>query len=171
MINVWENLKEKLFPPNFEEEYYDEEGVEEYEDNDYDGGSAPRQVNRTSPSGRRYTSSRYGANSKVYKIDTNIQMEVLVSNPTSVEEAGEACDALRDRKTVVVNLSKVNFATAQRISDFLSGASYVLDGTLQLISDEILIIGPMNVDITGNFADELQANGIDIPKTSSTKWR
>lgn len=165
MPNIFDNLKEKLFPGNYGDEYYDEQGEEEdYEE--YEEAPSPRPV-----SSRRYASSRYGANSKVYKVNTNVQMEVLVSTPTSVEEAGEACDALRDRKTVVVNLEKVNFETAQRISDFLSGASYVLDGSVQLISDEILIIGPMNVDITGNFADELQANGINIPKTSSTKWR
>ncbi len=166
MINVLENLKDKLFPGNYGEEYYDEP-VENEDYDDYDDEPSPRPVTNN----RRYTSSRYGSNSKVYKVNTNVQMEVLVSTPTSVEEAGEACDALRDRKTVVVNLEKVNFETAQRISDFLSGASYVLDGSVQLISDEILIIGPMNVDITGNFADELQANGINIPKTSSAKWR
>ncbi|MCD8089101.1 MAG: cell division protein SepF [Clostridiales bacterium] len=168
MPSFLENIKERLFPNNYGDEYYDTDAGEDYED-DYEEAPAPRPV--SSSSSRRYTSSRYGSNSKVYKVNTNVQMEVLVSTPTSVEEAGEACDALRDRKTVVVNLEKVNFETAQRISDFLSGASYVLDGSVQLISDEILIIGPMNVDITGNFADELKANGISIPKTASTKWR
>ncbi len=167
MPSFLENIKERLFPNNYGDEYYDTDPGDDYED-EYEEAPAPRPV---SSSNRRYTSSRYGSNSKVYKVNTNVQMEVLVSTPTSVEEAGEACDALRDKKTVVVNLQKVNFETAQRISDFLSGASYVLDGSLQLISDEILIIGPMNVDITGNFADELQANGISIPKTASTRWK
>ncbi|MCD7904414.1 MAG: cell division protein SepF [Clostridiales bacterium] len=166
MPSFLENIKDKIFPGNnYGDEYYDSDAGDDYED-DYEETPAPRPV-----SSRRTTSSRYGSNSKVYRVNTNVQMEVLVSTPTSVEEAGEACDALRDKKTVVVNLQKVNFDTAQRISDFLSGASYVLDGNLQLISDEILIVGPMNVDITGNFADELQANGINIPRTASTKWR
>lgn len=167
MPSFLENIKDRIFPNNnYGDEYYDDDiGEEEYDD--YEEVPAPRPVS----SSRRTTSSRYGSNSRVYRVNTNVQMEVLVSTPTSVEEAGEACDALRDRKTVVVNLEKVNFDTAQRISDFLSGASYVLDGSVQLISDEILIIGPMNVDITGNFADELKANGINIPRTASTKWK
>ncbi len=164
MSNVFENLKEKFFPRDNYDEYYDEPMEEEYDD--YEEEPAPKPS-----SSRRYTSSRYGSTSRIYKVNTNVQMEVVVCNPTSIDEIGEACDALKDNKTVVVNLEKVNLETAQRISDFLSGASFVLDGKIQPISNEILIIGPSSVDITGNFAEELEANGINIARTTSTRWK
>lgn len=170
MMNFVDIIKEKLFPNRYSEDYYDENTDEEYED-DYEEEEPVVRSRASSSSSRRYTSSRYGSGTRIYKVNTNVQMEVLVCNPTSIEDAGEACDALKDKKTVVVNLEKVNYETAQRISDFLSGACFALEGNIQLISNEILIIGPMNVDITGEFADELEANGINIPRTSSTKWR
>ncbi len=166
MANVFDSLKERFFPKDNYDEYYDEGLDEEYEE--YEEEPAPKPAGGT---GRRYTSSRYGSNSRVYKVNTNVQMEVLVCSPTSIDEIGEACDALKENKTVVVNLERVNLETAQRISDFLSGASFVLDGNIQPISNEILIIGPTNVDITGNFAEELEANGINIARTSSTRWK
>ena len=96
-------------------------------------------------------------------------MEVVVTAPNNLEEAGEVCDYRKEKKTVIVNLENIEHEIAQRISDFLCGACYALDGSIQLISDDIFIIGPVNVDITGQFKEELKANGIKLPYTSM--WR
>lgn len=101
-------------------------------------------------------------------MNNSAQVEVVIASPTNLEEAGVICTDLRAKKATVVNLENVEYESAQRISDFLSGAAYALEGKIQLISDRIFIIGPVNVDITGEFKDELSASGIKLPKSI---WR
>lgn len=127
--------------------------------------SAPRTSNVTSFdqfSAERF-SPRKPASSTSKFINTSVQVEVVIASPTNLEEAGAICADLRAKKATVVNLENVEYESAQRISDFLSGAAYALEGKIQLISDMIFIIGPINVDITGEFRDELRASGIKLP--------
>ena len=95
-------------------------------------------------------------------------MQVSVVYPMSIEDAADVCKDLKDRNTVVVNLEKTQGDITQRISDFLCGAGYALEGTIQPISDEIFIICPANVKLTGEFKQELAANGIKLP--SAAMW-
>ncbi len=80
-------------------------------------------------------------------------MEVCVIKPTSMEETEEIVDTLRDNCTVVLNLEGHDVETAQRFIDFVSGASYAIDGTLRMISSYIFIITPYGVEITGDIQD------------------
>ncbi|MDO4617004.1 MAG: cell division protein SepF [Lachnospiraceae bacterium] len=80
-------------------------------------------------------------------------MEVVVIKPTSMEETEEIVDTLRDNCTVVLNLEGHDVETAQRFIDFVSGASYAIDGTLRMISSYIFIITPYGVEITGDIQD------------------
>lgn len=121
----------------------------------FDQYSSERYSPRKSSVGQMPASSRF--------INTNVQVEVVIASPTNLEEAGAICADLRAKKATVVNLENVEYEAAQRISDFLSGAAYALEGKIQLISDMIFIIGPVNVDITGEFRDELRASGIKLP--------
>ena len=89
-------------------------------------------------------------------------MQVLVAAPKSMEEAGELCKQLKERKTIIVNLENVEHDTAQRISDFLCGANYALDGTIQLISNEIFVICPIDVEISSQFKEAVRANALQI---------
>jgi len=98
--------------------------------------------------------------STVLSIHTNVQMQVIIAYPESIEEAGSICDHVRANKTVVVNLENVKHETAQRVIDFLGGVSYALEGDIQYISNKIFLVAPKNVDITGHFKEELKANGI-----------
>lgn len=146
---------------------YEESEEDMYDDYQEEYEEEPRTSAFEATSRSSY--SKRNSSSKIVNIHTNIQMEVVVTTPESIEEAGEVCDYLKSKKTVVVNLEKVEHETAQRISDFLCGACYSLDGSIQMISDEIFIIGPVNVDISGNFKDELQANGIKLSYASAWK--
>ena len=77
-------------------------------------------------------------------------MEVCVFRPTSMEGTREIADSLLDNATVILNLEGLDVELAQRIIDFTSGACYSLDGTLQKVSSYIFVLGPANVDITGD---------------------
>lgn len=143
---------------------YDEEDYEDYEDEFEEDEPVLRNIEST----RQYSSKR-GTSSKVVNLHTNDKMEVVVATPETLEEAGEVCDCLKSKKIIIVNLEKVEHENAQRISDFLCGACYALDGSIQLIADEIFVVAPLNVDVSGQFKEELQANGIKLPYTAM--WR
>jgi cell division inhibitor SepF len=82
-------------------------------------------------------------------------MEVCVIKPTSMEDAREIADTLVDNSTVILNLEGIDVELAQRIIDFTSGACYSLGGSLQKVSSYIFVLGPYNVDITGDLQNIL----------------
>ena len=49
----------------------------------------------------------------------------------------------------------IDVELAQRIIDFTSGACYSLGGSLQQVSSYIFVLGPYNVDITGDLQNIL----------------
>ena len=69
-------------------------------------------------------------------------------------------DTLVDNSTVVLNLEGLDMELAQRIIDFTSGACYSLGGSLQKVSSYIFILGPYNVDITGDLQNILGSNPV-----------
>ena len=87
-------------------------------------------------------------------------MEVCVIRPTSMEDTREIADTLVDNSTVILNLEGIDMELAQRIIDFTSGACYSLGGSLQKVSSYIFILGPYNVDITGDLQNILGVNSI-----------
>lgn len=82
-------------------------------------------------------------------------MEVCVIKPSSMEDTREIADTLVDNSTVILNLEGIDVELAQRIIDFTSGACYSLGGTLQKVSSYIFVLGPYNVDITGDMQNIL----------------
>jgi len=110
--------------------------------------------------GTSQSASSSGGRSTVLSIHTNVQMQVVISYPETVDEAGSICEYVKANKTVVVNLENVKHEMAQRIVDFLGGVSYALEGDIQYVSNKIFLVAPKNVDISGNFKEELKANGV-----------
>ena len=100
--------------------------------------------------------------SKVVNIHSNNQFKVVIMQPESFDDAREVCDHLKNKKPIVVNLENLNKETAQRVVDFLSGSVYGLDGDIQKVSAGIFLIAPNNVDIMGQFKDELK-NKVAFP--------
>ena len=82
-------------------------------------------------------------------------MEVCVLKPSSMEDTREIADTLVDNSTVILNLEGIDMELAQRIIDFTSGACYSLGGSLQKVSSYIFVLGPYNVDITGDLQNIL----------------
>ena len=80
---------------------------------------------------------------------------VKVIRPQTFNEAQIVADFLKEGKTIVVNLEGIEIGQAQRIIDFTSGACYSLGGSLQKVSSYIFVLGPYNVDITGDLQNIL----------------
>ena len=92
----------------------------------------------------RHPASRKGGN-----------MEVCVVKPSSVDDSREITETLLSGRTVILNLEGIDVELAQRIIDFTSGACYSLGGSLQQVSSYIFVLGPYNVDITGDLQNIL----------------
>lgn len=137
-----------------EDELYDtsDEGVNRIDD------YSDRRQFKSYEGGRAYQS-------KVSNIQASFQMEVSVISPQGFDDAKEICNYLKQYKPVIINLETIEHAEAQRIMDFISGSCYTLEGTVQKLSNQIFIIAPANVDITGNdnLDEKLKNNGIILP--------
>ena len=104
-----------------------------------------------------FTSAR---KNKVVNIHTTTQLKVVIIQPTAYSDAQEIADHLKSKKPVVVNLEKLDKAVAVKIVNFLSGAVYALDGSMQKVSNGILLLAPYNVGIMGDFGEELKMHGL-----------
>ena len=126
-----------------------DEGYEDEYDNtelDYDSASYDTAFDRF----------RERRSSKVVKLQDNpTQLRVVVVQPNTFDEAKDITNHLKQDKPVVVNLESVDGALAHRIFDFLCGAVYALDGSIQKISNRIFIIAPENVEI---MTDEIKTD-------------
>lgn len=97
---------------------------------------------------------------KVVNIHTTTQLKVVVIQPTSYNDAQDVADHLKNKKPIVVNLERLDKEDARKMVDFLSGAVYALDGSMQKVANGILLLAPYNVGIMGDFSSELKSNGI-----------
>lgn len=97
---------------------------------------------------------------KVVNIHTANSVKVVIVKPKDYDEATQICDDLKNRRIVVVNVSELEPKIAQRLLDFMGGASYVLDGELQEIEKGVYILSPSNVDVTKDLKSELSNKGI-----------
>ena len=96
---------------------------------------------------------------KVVNIHSSNQFKVVIMQPETFDDAQDICDHLKCKKPIVINLEGLEKEGAQRIIDFLSGSVYALDGNIQKVSAGIFVIAPNNVDIMGDFKDELRNKG------------
>ena len=97
-------------------------------------------------------------NNKVVAMPQVQQVKMVISQPTTFEQAPNICDLLKQKKSVIVNLEYVNKDVARRIIDVVSGAVHALDGHMQKISNSIVLIAPFNYDIENEIArDEIKS--------------
>ena len=97
-------------------------------------------------------------NTKVVQMPQVQQVKMVISQPTTFEQAATICDLLKQKKSVIVNFEYVNKDVARRIIDVVSGAVHALDGHMQKISNSIVLIAPFNYDIENEIArDEIKS--------------
>ncbi len=74
--------------------------------------------------------------------------EVLVMQPRSFSEMPEVIKALKERKSVVLNLTLMEPEQAQRSVDFVAGATYTIDGHQERIGESIFLFTPSCVQVS-----------------------
>lgn len=87
---------------------------------------------------------------QLFNLHAQKQMEIVVLQPRSFDDARSAADYLKMRRPVVVNLQGSQPDLARRIVDFTSGVTYALDGHLLRVGEEIFLFTPAHVAITAD---------------------
>lgn len=96
-------------------------------------------------------------NNKVVNIHTSASAKVTITKPTDYDEAQDICDAVKNRRIVLINTTALEIRTAQRLLDFVSGCCYALGGELQEIEKGVYILSPSNVEVTNELKTELNS--------------
>lgn len=87
---------------------------------------------------------------QLFNLHAQKQLEIVVLQPRSFDDARAAADYLKMRRPVVVNLQGSDGDLARRIVDFTSGVTYALDGHMLRVGDEIFLFTPSHVAITAD---------------------
>ncbi len=99
-------------------------------------------------------------------IDLHKRVEVNICLPKNIEDSRTVIENTKEKIISIVNLDGVEAAMAQRIADFLSGSVDALDGNIRRLSNDMFIITPNGVDISGSIneeiSQELKASGIEL---------
>ena len=71
--------------------------------------------------------------------------DVVVMTPQRFEDGLDALLAVRDQRTVLLNLSRMDPELAQRTADFVSGGVHALDGHQQRVGESVLLFAPASI--------------------------
>ncbi len=173
-----------------EEEEFDNEYDDPYDEADYDGdesyedGVTPRDDReKSSPlkSFNKYKNSRtasgnssrqkssrssQNSNGKLVSInsrsdrDSYDDSEVFVIKPDEFDDAQMIIDHLNRGQIIVINMEDLDLPTAQRIADFIGGASYAVNGLFQAISGNIFLATPNGTYVSGDLREELAGGSL-----------
>jgi len=80
--------------------------------------------------------------------------EVTLMEPRSFDEMPRAIQALRERKTVIINLTMMEPDQAQRAVDFVAGGTFAIDGHQERVGESIFLFAPSCVTVTTASSEE-----------------
>ena len=149
-------------PADYEYEYEEVEG-EEYQNLYEEENTEPEALVPPMPAEEEIRPSRRRIRERVLSTESgmvsmnnvigmpgamNGMSEVLVMEPRTFEEMPQAIQALRERKSVVLNLTIMDPDQAQRAVDFVAGGTYAMDGHQERIGESIFLFTPNCVQVS-----------------------
>ena len=97
---------------------------------------------------------------------SNSSSEVSLMEPRSFDEMPQAIQALRERKTVILNLTMMDPDQAQRAVDFVAGGTYAIDGHQERVGESIFLFAPSCVNVTSSFSEEASPSNVSVKNSS-----
>ena len=147
-------------------------GIEEVEDDEIDVEEekeskplVPRQNTPAAPAARPVSSAAAPKTPQSGNRFTSA-MKMVVIEPQGFDESPKLVDNLKAKKPVIINLENLETDTARKIFDFLSGATYALNGNVQKVANNIFVFAPENVSVdykNEQKASERAAEGMKSP--------
>lgn len=141
-------------------------GIEEIEDDEIEEKNKPSVPEKRTPeirpaSGNSLLSEASKANdmrnSTLPAGRRTDQFKMIVVEPSGFDESPRLVDNLKAKKPVIINLENLETDTARKIFDFLSGATYALNGNVQKVANNIFVFVPENVDVSYNMEQKTSA--------------
>lgn len=74
-------------------------------------------------------------------------MRIQIYTPQNFDSVSEIADALKSKRSAIVNYERVELAEQRRICDFLNGVCYVQDGDVRRITATMVLYVPDCVEI------------------------
>lgn len=122
-------------------------------------GAKPRQESRYS-----HQPERPSASSTLASSDTRMTFvkpmpaekpKLHLSQPRRFSDVQEIGDRFKERQVVLVDLRELPKDLSRRIIDFCSGATYCLEGRIEKLSEEVLLLSPANTEVSSHDKDKL----------------
>ncbi|HWR40562.1 MAG TPA: cell division protein SepF [Patescibacteria group bacterium] len=76
-----------------------------------------------------------------------VPFKVFVHAPESFDDVKSYADYLRVGVVVIVNYQQVDILVQQKMSDFLNGVCYIMDGAVQRISEQVTVYVPTGATV------------------------
>ena len=133
---------------------------------DYDHGDVPETGTTTSSGALALTSDFDSvdpfAGSNVIGMPgiSSSAAEVSLMEPRSFDEMPRAIQAMRERKTVILNLTMMEPDQAQRAVDFVAGGTFAIDGHQERVGESIFLFAPSCVTVTTAASEEPSASTV-----------
>ena len=96
---------------------------------------------------------------------SNSSSEVSLMEPRSFDEMPQAIQALRERKTVILNLTMMDPDQAQRAVDFVAGGTFAIDGHQERVGESIFLFAPSCVNVTSSSPEEAAPSSGTVENT------
>ncbi len=93
--------------------------------------------------------------------------EVNLMEPRSFDEMPKAIQALRERKTVILNLTMMEPDQAQRAVDFVAGGTFAIDGHQERVGESIFLFAPSCVTVTNSFQEDASPSTVTSKESDS----
>ena len=78
---------------------------------------------------------------------------------------------MKAKRPIIINLEKIDQDLGKKVFDFLSGATYALNGTAQKVANNIYVFAPESVDITAKLDTGALGLGLEQKvQTSENPW-
>lgn len=104
--------------------------------------------------------SRKKEKGTLVSLPSHRQMRVVVTEPRTFEDVLAVTDNLKNRRPVIINLEQADPELGRRVVDFVSGATYALNGRTQKVGNGIFLSVPNNMDIASELKDQGNEKGI-----------
>ena len=127
-------------------------------EDDYDEDEAIAPAAPPKSSGSSFFGSR---RDKVvdFKTGTGSSREFVIFQPIRFEDGTEIADHMKYGRIVLINEEMMTTDEARRITDFLSGAAYALDGKLLRVGSlKAVVFTPHGVALLSDQMDELESS-------------
>ena len=160
--------EEEAYDENYDENYNEEYTDEVEEDADtYTNQASGRRGVRASV---RDVEDSNNKQTRVISVNNGMSSsKMVITQPTCYNDVEEVGTYLKNKKSVIINLENVGKEDARRVLDFLSGATFMIEGNIQKVSSLIYLMTPRTVEIQ-NDLETAQLNSQQQEQRQSFSW-